>query len=195
MNAMLNWLGRNLGRMILYGFILGFLGFCALNMMSRMPDSTARARVARVKADMRILGAAIETYHDRHSLYPATAPFARGMKVSDPAPVKHSLDGLTTWGPDPEIPSPRDPFSPGKSHSYAYHTNGSDWLLISPGPDGVYTYHPELRTHTGLDLRDPARVEMTYDPTNGSFSGGDIFRSSESANAEFEWARRKGAVQ
>lgn len=178
MNVILNWLGRNLHRFIGYGFIAAFLGFFALNMMARMPESNTRARVSRVKADMRVLGAAIETYREQYGAYPATRPLALGMTVADPARLKYSLDALTTWSGDLPGAPLSDPFSPKRSFPYTYVTNGSEWLLSSPGPDSVYNYHPERR-YFELDIQDPARLEMTYDPTNGSYSAGDIFRESD----------------
>lgn len=37
-------------------------------------------------------------------------------------------------------PPPPDPFNiePGKYNTFLYHSNGEDWLMLSPGPDGIF---------------------------------------------------------
>jgi hypothetical protein len=99
---------------------------------------------------------------------------------------------------------PRDVFSPGQEATFVFWsvepghpdpsgkivgkdspTSGTGWILVSPGPDGDYdvpvswdVYDPRLpqpspRLMGGANANNQA---FTYDPTNGTESGGDIWR-------------------
>lgn len=98
---------------------------------------------------------------------------------------------------------PRDPFSPIKDSTFVYWrvfpgangvlwdvlgekdaVGGVGWILVSPGPDGVYdvphnmeVYNPAVWPRPRLVAgTNKFGVAFTYDPTNGTFSRGDIWR-------------------
>ena len=105
-----------------------------------------RPKVSRAESEMRNIATALETYYIDNNCYP------------------HSLYQLTT--PVAHLPLlPFDPFAltyreKEPDEWYKYRTNNvSCWLLYSLGPDR---------------LDDEASI--TYDPTNGTFSRGDVFR-------------------
>jgi hypothetical protein len=107
--------------------------------------------------------------------------------------------------PLPYITSlPRDVFSPGRQATFVYWsvtpgqadpsgkivgkdspTSGTGWILVSPGPDGDYDVpvswdaydprrpQPSPRLRSGVNANGQA---FTYDPTNGTDSGGDVWR-------------------
>jgi hypothetical protein len=88
-----------------------------------------------------------------------------------------------------------DPFTNQPGHTYQFYStnhpghpvqtgprttmwmgSGGGWILWSPGPDGKYDvdwqkYYPNDTTATLKSL-----YSKTYDPTNGTISGGDIWR-------------------
>ncbi|MBI3735115.1 hypothetical protein HY256_01205 [Candidatus Sumerlaeota bacterium] len=58
---------------------------------------------------------------------------------------------------------------------YAYYSDNSGWMLCASGPDGIYNCDPRTIYSDSLTATNLRLVEFTYDPTNGSFSPGDIF--------------------
>lgn len=185
MGAVLNWFGRNFWRIIVYGGIFGFLGLCFLKVMVRMPEVNARTRRSHAKSDMRALATAIESYRDRNGSYPPARPLDGEKRIAASAREKSGIEGMTTWDADLGVPPSPDPFSPGRALPYAYFANGgAGWMLLSPGPDGVYNLHPERPGAVAFETDHPGSVDFQYDPTNGTFSAGDVIRTSQDAAAE-----------
>lgn len=61
------------------------------------------------------------------------------------------------------------------------------WMLWSPGPDGRYDIlDPEAFFDPSESDPRPELIEKTYDPTNGSFSRGDVFRTRRASSAHEE---------
>ena len=60
--------------------------------------------------------------------------------------------------------------------TYGYFSDEDGWILFSAGPDYDYDIDPV----TDFDSHDPERITAlelkAYDPTNGTYSNGDIFR-------------------
>jgi len=80
---------------------------------------------------------------------------------------------------------PLDPFGKKANDFYNYHTHsntGHDhvrhdgWILISRGPDGSLEIDPPNDYDVLIRHPAPKLVLKAYDPTNGTFSAGDIFR-------------------
>ena len=97
--------------------------------------------------------------------------------LSDEKPEKLEkarLQGITTLKRGAIAHEFRDPFSPGKSLPLAYYTNGSDWVLSSPGPDKIYDLVPAEFFKDRPFETTPDLLALIYDPTNGMFSEGDI---------------------
>ncbi|MCX7044678.1 MAG: hypothetical protein NTX50_04215 [Candidatus Sumerlaeota bacterium] len=132
---------------------------------------------------------ALEAYQVDHGCYPAWANGARGankfLKSSHEsyaiptfrvyAAKDEFFASLTT--PTPYITSfPHDSFAPGGKSgvSYGYYTTGSCWLLFSAGRDMRYDIDPIKDFIPGGD--NTILIMKTYDPTNGTYSAGDIFR-------------------
>ena len=161
-------------------------------------DTQTRSRVARVKADQRSMATALESYNIDHGGYPAwnTEPSrnAFGEKA-----LKHEvLAGLPTFAREPGLETLTtpvtyisayfaDPFAPLRGATFCYwptYISTSEletpaWIIWSPGPDErydltmdniaqVYGSHEEFPSDR---LR-----ELTYDPTNGTKSAGDVWR-------------------
>lgn len=151
-------------------------------------DEAIKQAAMRVKADMRTMAVAIESYYVDTNTYPAYA--TKGGSI--PLIMDEWPFALPTFnrrmGPDGifSLTTPiayvtniyADPFISTEELRlpFAYYSTPKGWILLSPGPDmdwdidPVKQYDPEDRTKLLL---------MTYDPTNGVVSGGDIYRVKE----------------
>ena len=153
-----------------------------------------QSRVSHVKADLRSMAVAIESYYVDSNAYPAwSANPAENANASYASanPNLGSQPTFMTKGPGREnmmtLTTPvqyitsylPDPFSAPKGVTYSYWGTGNSWILWSPGPDEKY----DLTMDNIGQMFDPkqttpsaALLEKTFDPTNGTTSGGDIWR-------------------
>jgi hypothetical protein len=167
------------------------------------PDDTIRAAISRVKIDQRIMSDALESYFLEHHCYPTwnTEP---GQNAFKEEVLKYPLlanqptfslalgaSAITLTTPNAYLISyPEDPYSPFKGITFCYwskclpktEAGKSDWILWSPGPDKKYdltlgniaqAYDPDN------PVPSPLLTELTYDPSNGTKGGGDIWRSNK----------------
>lgn len=155
-------------------------------------------RSSRARSDMRTLATALESYAVDHGAYPAWSVdpavnafaglerpphYFRNIptfRLNSDAPGLHTLTTPTAYVPM----YPGDRFAPVKDAPFAYRASpdpaGSPgWILWSPGPDGDYDitldnvaalYNPAERVPSD------ALIGLSYDPTNGNPSDGDVFR-------------------
>lgn len=142
--------------------------------------------VARARADMRSVANAIEAYKSDHGAYPAStddpaASTAGAGAIGAPSFRLRNTGVLATLTtPVAYFTSyPHDTFSHERSATFAYLGHGDKFLLWSAGPDNDHEL--DWRGYDwNADAR-PALVNVTYDPTNGAVSDGDIWRT-ESAS-------------
>lgn len=159
-------------------------------------DAQPRMRVSRVQSDMRSMAVALESFFVDFNRYPGWA-YGR-----DPRSLAHGVAGFedmpTLLRQHPTVEAERftlttpiaymtshfrDPFAQRSSvyETFAYYsisTPVKGWVLASPGPDGVFD--ADLTKYTGHQAADEeAFRDVTYDPTNGVVSRGDIFRFSQ----------------
>ncbi len=145
-------------------------------------QAQGRAGVSRVKADQRSLATAIECYtidNNRYPLWELRTDFATQRPSFILLRPEKPAGSLTT--PIAYITSiPRDPFSAGKKEWFSYYTSGRAWILISAGPDKDYDIVPQQDFQQPSGMREllGILVNKTYDPTNGSVSNGDVWRSN-----------------
>jgi len=73
---------------------------------------------------------------------------------------------------------PVDPFAPEEGAVFGYFKhNDTGWILYGAGPDRDYDLDLEKDySATARNNPLPTLIQKTYDPTNGSVSGGDIWR-------------------
>lgn len=62
---------------------------------------------------------------------------------------------------------------------FAYYQVGQGWLLFSPGPDFDYDIDPAHMYDPTQPVPSAALINVTYDPSNGTTSNGDIWRSKQ----------------
>jgi len=147
----------------------------------------AHTAVSRVRSDMRSIAEAIEAYCQEHDTYPAgrkLSSFAKDPRWPEASLVGEHLAvetgnemvaGLTT--PIAYCSSLfLDPFSPRSSLPHAYLRTDSVWLLISPGLDGDYDVPADFSLEGKLEDIRAHLIPLTYDPTNGATSDGDVWR-------------------
>jgi general secretion pathway protein G len=156
-------------------------------------EAQTRAKVSRVKSDMRSLATAIESYHTDNNHYPWFNAPGFPPKYNS---IIYRLSQLTT--PIAYISSVdfNDPFLTQASNSYndgflryhlnyrnhEYWTSGSvpwikisAWVLNSIGPDTIA--NKGLLTEMEAQEVVPKGTVTLYDPTNGTISSGDIPRT------------------
>jgi type II secretory pathway pseudopilin PulG len=139
-----------------------------------LPDSGSRFKRSRVLGDMRSIAVALEAYAIDHRALPPAIP----MPAAGAAAVQMIGPHLTT----PVaylVGSPTDPGSPDRQWPYAYFTDGKGWILYSVGYDGDYDLIPS-KVYDGSTTQPSPLLEggpWTYDPTNGTDSSGDIWRT------------------
>lgn len=146
-----------------------------------------RKKVARVKADLRTIATALEAYLvDWCGGYPPVK--AGGLRILAGMPALADSKGRR---PDNDVSVylerrketitylrlvPFDPFAKNPGDFYHYHGRINGWILVSLGPDG--NLEIDLLNDYDDRIAQPTSKLLikSYDPTNGTFSAGDIFR-------------------
>ncbi len=170
--------------------VIAIIAILALIALFNLLEAQARAKVARVKADMRSLATALEAYGVDCNAYPPPASNGHGARLWRlSTPVAY-------FGGDPKAPEPFRDKGLFSKPPYGYHgrndlvdifwnNDGSPgnfsgepivywWLLRSSGPNN----DREGGGATSLN-QIPSRadfVKFIYDPSNGTVSFGDIWR-------------------
>lgn len=159
-------------------------------------EAQVRSKCSRVKADMRTIATAMESYAVDNNKYPPNydSGFYPGMPTNDESltfaalttPIAYAVSApRDVFRPDPQELSRGNYFEYVASDSVLGLTNGKytaglkafyestsiRWSISSIGPDR----HNDVVGHY-MDVA----ANYTYDPTNGTVSGGDIWRSNKS---------------
>jgi hypothetical protein len=142
-----------------------------------------RARVPRAQSDFRSLTTAIESYALDADDYPETlwqltTPVAYISAIPYdvfPIPPEHSFFTRAI----PRVPPLYARFNAELTTNGA-RTVYRSWILVSCGPDGTFQIDPARDLPPGESLTreqvERRLRDMTWDPSNGSTSAGDIFR-------------------
>ncbi|MBN1518076.1 DUF3352 domain-containing protein [Candidatus Sumerlaeota bacterium] len=147
-----------------------------------------RAKVSRTRADQRSLATALEAFYIDNNQYPNWATGVDSINNSkEPSVALKAVDSMnaqeySAWHLTSPIAYitryPEDVFST-KGYGFNYYSDGNGWILWSCGPDKVL----DLTVDNIFELYDPtiqqpskALLNFSYDPTNGTRSGGDIIR-------------------
>jgi prepilin-type N-terminal cleavage/methylation domain-containing protein len=200
-------------------------------------EAQTRAKVARVRSDLRTLATALEAYYIDAIGYPAQSSSWKDATTwpvgnpPTPAGVNDSVSSNNPSGAETNVLTmptfrrqvnqadrlmtlttpvsyitsyPPDPFADTKGATFMYSRGpnlNAGWIMWSYGPDGdekvkngatpdifggdircqlisppiVETafYNPGFQTPTA------ALTNVTYDPTNGTTSNGDVYRTKE----------------
>jgi hypothetical protein len=154
--------------------------------------ASVNRKVTRVKADMRTIATALESYLiDWCGGYPPLKAGGLRMLITTPDIVGGKGDT-----PDDQMDAaldepraivgylgmiPLDPFGAKPGDLYQYYTGPTNpqnqgWILFSPGPDGTIQIDPANDYDCMIPQPSAKLLIKSYDPTNGTFSAGDIFR-------------------
>jgi type II secretory pathway pseudopilin PulG len=139
---------------------------------------TVETELARVREEQRVISRALQNYFVDQYDFPRQS---QGLTVlSEPVTYLASI--------------PQDIFARGeeKGQPYAYRTWDNEvltvWLLVSRGPDGDLDFDETVSQGTfpglsasnfpNLDTLPTLLLQLSYDPTNGLHSNGDVFTLS-----------------
>jgi len=176
--------------------VVAIIGILAAIAIPNFLEAQTRAKVSRAVAEIRNLSISLETYYIDNNTY----PFAVNSVGSPDAGLESSA-GYTPWPLTTPVVHqaavPKDIFSQKKpvtsgaiwALKYEYGTDYlSTWILTSRGPDtdGTDMLETEYVDRGSasyseitqfLDHFGQSGVHVEYDPTNGTISNGDIFRT------------------
>jgi len=158
-------------------------------------EAQSRSKVSRVKADLRSLATAIEAYNVDNNSYPMWASGEKGANARVGAGQSaFSIPSFRIWSKVEErgrfhlLSTPiayitgifEDPFAAEDGAVYGYYSIGDKgWILYSTGPDKVYDIIPGEVLDSGGEISRDLLIGKTYDPTNGTVSAGDIYRTRD----------------
>jgi prepilin-type N-terminal cleavage/methylation domain-containing protein len=181
--------------------VVAIIGILAAIALPNFLEAQIRAKVSRAKSDLRTLASGVEQYRVDWNCYPEG--FSQLMTVTTPVAY------LTSLPRDPflanQSPPPGPPPPPGRFGGYRYGAMPIEhswrWAMASVGPDndldtysnetadtwvvdfgalGFYPgYSPDLFSGEGAVVNATRFKYITYDPTNGTVSNGDLFRLSD----------------
>jgi hypothetical protein len=153
---------------VIAGITLVLIGLYFLTLIKSLLVTEQPVRVAQALGELRILQTVLSTYNIDHLRYmPARS---LGPWLTTPIPYMNFLAS--------------DPYSKEQHGTPAswirYHSDGTNYLIWSVGPDGVSQITVEDEVTSDL----AALVPMPYDSSNGSKSLGDIWRSNIGSEAD-----------
>lgn len=142
----------------------------------KLDEMEMRARVGHAQSDMLSMATALEAFSVAHNTYPVrlgqlTTPVQYITTISpDPFAADDGQGGDKTWLA----------YAPVNLQDDRSQMVSRSWILVSRGPDGVFSIDLErdMPSDTALKRNEANRIltAKTYDPTNGTVSAGDIFR-------------------
>jgi hypothetical protein len=180
-----------------------FFMFLAVLFMLRFPvelESDLQSKVSRVAKDLQANVQPIEAYRLDHGAYPVGAtgqPMIWGLDKDLKAvyfplgsPDFPRLPTFPHGYPDWSMNANPRPFGFYLCCSYdafcvdshnrpLYYSMKKEtregWILVSAGPDRDYDISPPKVFDPSTTQPSPALLRLTYDPTNGTMSNGDIW--------------------
>jgi len=167
--------------------VVGIISILAAIALPNFLEAQLRAKVARVKADMRVVSVAWEAYAVDNNRYPVdwdNNPIGDEWAQVGMIMVTTPIAYLSTF--------PIDPFSVMRnpsSNEYAPHfeiaSSDAAYCIYSLGPNFIEEFDGNDAWPDGVDDAHPGRIGQMYtgainmrpyDPTNGVVSDGDIHR-------------------
>jgi type II secretory pathway pseudopilin PulG len=156
--------------------------------MPNYVEAQARARVSRVKADMRVLKIGLDSYYNDHSRYPkdyGTDEMASWVQLTTPLAYMETIPNDAFSMANSPLGQEKGPDLYCCPESLVAH---SDWAgeaedkgftygIVSPGPDLIFQWAgstPEAYYWKWLTRDEAVANSMLYDPTNGTVSAGDL---------------------
>jgi len=140
-----------------------FLSLCGMNQIGRFQEAQWRVRTNKARTAERTGAARIREYQERNGALPVQS--ATDVMLSVPVGVQwHDI---------------LDPTRPKEQAPIRYWTGGEQaWLLTAFGPDNDSDTKPEAWMFNAAAVSDPRWLNLSYDPTNGGESDGDVLLAS-----------------
>jgi type II secretion system protein G len=180
--------------------VVAIIAILAAIAVPNLLEAQTRSKVSRVKADLRTLATALEAYTVDNNRPPHDgshgAPHRGWVNTYTDltTPIAYMTTILTDPFQDPTFSDTTHPvythFLDGKlaRKNHAYDYGSAEWHGLYVGDPGAIGYFRNFRTSpwkigsAGPDRRfsdETSNYGMKdlYDPTNGTVSGGDIYRS------------------
>lgn len=171
--------------------VVAIVAVLAAIAIPNMLEAQIRSKVARMKADMRAIATAVESYFTDHNHYPPHR-HADGSEIAYPdryARLTSPIAYMTSI-PETEVFFTKPIEGQGGSlnwvswtnfadfpptHALAPHAERHRYMIRSRGPDSVN--EPNEVRNAFFDGGIAAAPTMLYDATNGTVSQGDIVRT------------------
>ena len=146
-------------------------------------EAQVRSKVSRTRSDLRSMAVAIESYYIDYNSYPAHTVTASESSMQMASSAKPSFR-LTNGSQRASLTTPvayltsyfPDAFAPVKGETFCYYAAGGGWIAWSPGPDLQYDIRAERDYNPASSTPTDQLLWVTFDPTNGTVSPGDIWR-------------------
>jgi len=167
--------------------VVAIIAILAAIAVPNLLEAQIRAKTTRAKSDMRVIAGALEAYHVDNNHYPetfVTTRWARYLMLTTPIPY------MTSIPLDPFCMNPDDTNFIDWGPRHHFYKMGSTplsapsrWAISSNGPDLDEDSIP-IKAYPGFSWpvftgQDPDFSFMIYDPTNGTVSSGDVWRTSD----------------
>ena len=189
--------------------VVAIIAVLAAIAVPNLLEAQVRAKVARVKSDLRTIAMALEAYRADNNAYPPNDPLRYYATIG-----WHEVPPFQITTPVAYLPTSVliDPFGQRRmfytynkivtfrelfedsnngffapveaidmpGFNFGAHEKYGEWRLVSNGPDRSYIVWD-------LSPVDPVLQgsDLAYDPTNGTVSWGNILRTQKSTLAEF----------
>jgi len=178
--------------------VVAIIAILAAIAVPNFVEAQTRAKVSRTKNDLRCIATALESYHMDFNRYPpyGTIPIVFAPQtepqVIEPSYITTPVAYLTGSGSFLDVFSSQAA-TQWYSRNYQYvnfddiryrdmtfvHEWYGEWRLASAGPDRLY-YNALFNTTSVFGV-------ISYDPTNGTMSVGDILRTSRFPEPRFHY--------
>ena len=165
-------------------------------------EAQTRSKVSRVKADMRSMATALEAYYVDSNAYPRSYRLVGETRTFINSQLTTPIAYITSVFPDPFNISDADPDN--RVFPYwgpDYIEAGKGWMdtalmevlpNVADGADGELSLYDfwilmSFSPDQDFDVLDPGgpgwyNIIQKYDPTNGTVSDGDVFRTNIGSN-------------
>lgn len=164
--------------------VVSILSILTLIAMPNMTLALTRAKIARAQNDMRVVSGVLEIYHIDHNQYPSSFTYYKALDRYQDSQVIDifSKGSLRYENPDDAmIGMARADFEMKTSHTQEM---GLNWILASVGPDVDWYNGVGVKWEDAGDtnnIYEPITAPYRdYDPTNGTLSVGNVFRTNKS---------------
>ncbi|CAN5302111.1 hypothetical protein BH09SUM1_BH09SUM1_10890 [soil metagenome] len=167
------------GDWVALGIIAAIVLVLGSNQLVRFPENQARSHAGHARAEMKALEKNLNTMIEAGQQLPALQPLSDFIDAK--ALTKSRGESLRTFGAGAHFAEHPDVFSPKGKAPFAAETSGTMYLVFASGPDYVYDIQPAVAQTAFREKSALVLGALTYDPTNGSVSPGDIFMTNFTA--------------